>query len=65
LDNVPTESVVYLYGVTLHEEEIFPLVSGLKTLQEGTRIVSISYPPEGKSVPNLSITPPTRLLRRL
>jgi len=44
LMNIPTASIVYLYGTTLNEEEIYPLISKLKTLPEGTRIVSISYP---------------------
>jgi len=44
LMSLPTASVVYLYGTALHEEEIYPLISKLKTLPAGARIVSISYP---------------------
>lgn len=42
--NLPQARVIYLYGTSLKEEEIKSLVTKLKKLPKGTRVISISYP---------------------
>ncbi len=43
--NIPQEvNIVYLYGSSLADSEIIQLVSRLKTLPSGTKVVTVSYP---------------------
>lgn len=42
--DLPFATVIYLYGTSLADGEIAPLIHKLKNYPQGTKIISISYP---------------------
>ncbi len=42
--DLPNATVIYLYGTSLPDSEIAPLVKKLKAYPKGTKIITISYP---------------------